>query len=155
MRCVGVDLGTVRIGIALSDSGGLIATPYEVLQRSKTKHDDHRKIAELVRSVDAEVVVVGLPLSLDGSENPACEQARQEADSIAAALHELAGPVPTDGRPNAASFSSVKVVLHDERFSTTEAERSLRKQKLNAPKRRQIVDKVAAAVFLQAWLDSQ
>ncbi len=155
MRCVGVDLGTVRIGIALSDSDGLVATPYEVLQRSKTKQADHRKIAELVRSVGAQVVVVGLPLSLDGEENLACEQARQEAESIATVLRELAQQVPTNERSNAASFSSVKVVLHDERFSTTQAERSLREQNMKAPQRRQVVDKVAAAVFLQAWLDSQ
>lgn len=177
MRCVGVDLGTVRIGIAISDDGGLVATPYEVLERDETPQRDHRNIAELVRSVSGEVVVVGLPLSLNGNENAACRKARREVAGIEAALVEAASEVAgieaalvagdgdtggdlacgmtTDASAQRQSLASVQVVLHDERFTTVEAERSLRLQKMRGPKRRAVVDKVAATVLLQAWLDGR
>lgn len=172
MRCVGVDLGTVRIGIAISDDAGLVATPYEVLERDETPQRDHRNIAELVRSVSGEVVVVGLPLSLNGNENAACRKARREVAGIEAALVEAASEVAfvagdgdtggdlacgmtTDASAQRQSLASVQVVLHDERFTTVEAERSLRLQKMRGPKRRAVVDKVAATVLLQAWLDGR
>ena len=66
-RAIGLDLGTRRIGVALSDSAGTVATPHDVLMRSDDRAGDHVRIAELVAEVGAEVVVVGLPLSLDGS----------------------------------------------------------------------------------------
>ncbi len=158
MRSIGVDLGTVRIGIALSDSGGLVATPYEVLDRKRTKRADHASIAELVRSVQGEVVVVGLPISLDGSNNPACDAARQEAAGIEAALRKSAAGAADPADPNDPADpgdAPVQVVLHDERFTTVEAERSLSHQKMKGPQRRRVVDKVAAAVLLQSWLDTQ
>lgn len=134
MRALGLDLGSKRIGIALS--AGTIATPYEVLARSGDRARDHRAIAEHVTETGAELVVVGLPLSMDGSLSKAAERALAERDELAAAL-------------------DVPVETWDERLSTVTAERSLLDQQLRAPARRQVVDKVAAAVILQSWLDAR
>ena len=136
MRAVGVDLGSKRVGIAISDSDGTLATPYEVVHRSGDRDRDHRRIAGIVAEVEAEIVVVGLPLSLDGREGRAAQGARHEAGLLEAVV-------------------GVPVVLHDERFTTVTAERSLMEQNLRASERRKVVDKVAAAVLLQAWLDAR
>ena len=135
MRAVGVDLGERRIGVAVSDSAGQIATPYEVLHRTDSRDEDHRRIAAIVADVEAEVLIVGLPLSLDGTEGKAAQAARDEADQIQALF-----PIPVE--------------MHDERFTTVEAEHRLKEQNLNARAQRKVVDKVAAAILLQAWLDS-
>lgn len=134
MRALALDLGSKRIGVALSS--GTVATPYEVLARSGDRAVDHRRVAEHVAETDAEVVVVGLPLSLDGSVGPAAERVLAEVDVLAEAL-----PVPVE--------------TWDERLSTVTAERSLVDQQLRAPARRRVVDKVAAAVILQSWLDAR
>lgn len=134
MRAVGVDLGSRRIGVAVSDPAGTVATAREVIQRSGDPARDHRRLAEIVAEVDAEVVVVGLPLSLDGGMGPAARAAAGEAEALA----EVVG---------------VPVETHDERLTTVSAERSLSTLALKAPARRQVVDMVAAAVILQSWLD--
>ena len=134
MRALGVDLGTKRIGVALSS--GTLATPFEVVARSGDRRRDHRRLAELADEAEAEVVVVGLPLSLDGTAGPAAERALAEVDELAAVV----------GRP---------VETWDERLSTVTAERSLREQDVRGPARRAVVDKVAAAVILQSWLDAR
>lgn len=134
MRAIGVDLGTKRIGVAVSS--GTLATPYEVVQRSGDKARDHRRIGALAAEAEAEVVVVGLPLSMDGSVGPAAQRALDEIDQLRTALD-----VPVD--------------TWDERLSTVTAERSLMEQNLRAPARRRVVDKVAAAVILQSWLDAR
>ena len=136
MRAVGVDLGSKRIGIAISDSDGTVATPYDVVHRSGDRDRDLRTIAGIVADVEAEIVVVGLPLSLDGSEGRAAQGARHEAGLLEDVV-------------------DVPVVLHDERLTTVTAERVLKEQNLNAQARRKVVDKVAAAVLLQAWLDGR
>ncbi|MCH1614304.1 MAG: Holliday junction resolvase RuvX [Acidimicrobiales bacterium] len=136
MRAVGVDLGSKRIGIAISDSDGMVATPYEVVKRSGDREQDHRRIHTIISEVEAEILVVGLPLSLNGEEGRAAQGARHEAEEIKKDL-------------------KIPVVMHDERYTTVEAERSLKEQDLNAVQRRKIIDKVAATVLLQAWLDGQ
>jgi putative pre-16S rRNA nuclease len=134
-RALGLDLGSRRIGVALSDSAGTVATPYDVLTRSADQIRDHGRIAELVDEVDAEVVVVGLPLSLDGSIGPAARSILDETDELRARL-------------------PVGVVTWDERLSTVEAQRRLRAVGVKGPKGRQVVDQVAATVILQSWLDA-
>lgn len=136
MRAIGVDLGSVRIGVAFAPADAAVAVPYEVLERSGTRARDHEALAGMVAEVAAEVVVIGLPTSLDGSEGPAAVAARAEAGEIAAAL-------------------DVPVVLHDERYTTVTAERILADQGVRGPARRKVVDKVAAAVILQSWLDAR
>ncbi len=134
MRALALDLGSKRVGIALSS--GTLATPYEVLARSGDRRRDHRAIAEHVTETGAEVVVVGLPLSLDGSVGHAARRVLDECDQLAEVL-------------------DVPVETWDERLSTVTAERSLDAQQLRGPARRRVVDKVAAAVILQAWLDAR
>lgn len=135
MRVVGLDLGGRRIGIAVSDASGTVASPHSVLERGANIASDHTAIAALIGELGAERVVVGLPLSLDGSFGPAASAVRDEIEVLAALL-----PVPVEA--------------HDERFSTVTAERALTAQKVRARDRRRVVDKVAAAVILQSWLDA-
>ena len=136
MRAIGIDLGERRIGVAMSDSSGNLATPYEVVLRTGDRAQEHRQIRAIVEEVEAEIVVVGLPLSLDGSEGKAAKAAREEAKAIG-------------------QIVSLPLEMHDERFTTVEAERLLKEQGLKAPERRKVVDKVAAAILLQAWMDGR
>jgi len=136
MRALGVDPGTKRIGLAVSDLTGTIASPFAVLQRSKSARHDLAEIARIARSEEAEVVVVGLPLNMDGSHGPAAKAATAVARRLA-------------------TLVDVPVELHDERRTTVTADRAMLEAGLNAIERRQRVDKVAAAVMLQSWLDKQ
>lgn len=134
MRALGIDLGSRRIGVALTS--GLVATPYEVIERGRDHAADHARIAALVEEEGATVVVVGLPYSLDGSKGPAAQLVEAEVEELRAAL-------------------AVPVETYDERFTTVTAHQSLMEQKMKADARRRVVDKVAAAVMLQSWLESQ
>lgn len=134
-RTVALDLGTRRIGVALSDSGGTVATPYETVHRSGDRGREHRRIAQLVDEAGAEVVVVGLPLSLDGSLGPAARAILDEVDEMRTAL-------------------DAEIVTWDERLSTVQAERSMRAMGVRKGDKRRIVDQLAATVILQSWLDA-
>lgn len=136
-RVVGVDLGSKRVGVAVSDPSGVLASPYEVLARTGDLAQDRRRLKAIVDEVEAVLVVVGLPLSMDGSMGPAATAAVDEADRLA----EVLAPVPVE--------------TFDERLTTVSADRSMMQRKMNAQARRKVVDKVAAAVMLQAWLDSR
>jgi putative Holliday junction resolvase len=134
VRPIGIDLGTKRIGVAVADSAGRVATAYDTVLRSGDAARDHRRIAELAAEVEADQLVVGLPLSLDGSIGPAAKKALKEAKQLARA-------------------TGLPVDTWDERFTTVTAHQDLAAADLDARQRRAIVDKVAAAVMLQAWLD--
>ncbi len=134
MRALALDLGSRRIGVAVSDAAGVLATPLTVLARSSDRRRDHARIAELVAEEEVGVVVVGLPLSLDGHEGAAAQAARGEAAELAESL-------------------AVPVVVHDERLTTMTANRLLTEAGLDGKARRKVVDQVAASVLLQAWLD--
>lgn len=133
-RVLGVDLGSRRIGLALSDTTGTIASPHSVLARSGDPTADRRTMAAVAVEVEATLVVVGLPLSMSGERGPAARAAEEEA----AALGELL---------------DVPVVTFDERLTTVSADRALAAARVRGSARRRVVDKVAAAVMLQAWLD--
>jgi putative Holliday junction resolvase len=134
MRCLGLDLGTKRIGVALCDPDERVATPLTVVQRGKSRHDDHANIASLVKEYEAEAVVVGLPLTLASKVTAAAQSAITETEQLKSVL-------------------SVPVLLHDERLTTVTADRSLMEMEMKADARRRVVDKVAAAVMLQSFLD--
>jgi len=134
VRALGIDLGSKRIGIAVSDRSGTIGSALTTLQRSRSRRHDHGEIARIAAEEEAEVVVVGLPLSLDGSMGRAARAATDEAQQLA-------------------SVVEVPVELYDERFTTVTAERGMLEAGLDARRRRQVVDKVAAAVMLQSWLE--
>lgn len=136
MRALGLDLGTRRVGVAISDGDGTVATPYEVIVRSDDPTVDYRRVAELVREVGADRVVVGLPLLLSGDSGRAARAAREEAQALADVL-------------------DVPVELHDERLTTVSALRSLSTSRVKGRQQRRVVDQVAAAVMLQSWLDSR
>ncbi len=136
MRVLALDLGSKRIGVAVSDPGETIASPDRVLERTGSRARDHKAIGELVAEWEAELVVVGLPLSLSGADGPAARATREEAAQLAVAL-------------------TVPVELHDERLTTVTASRTLQEAKMTADARRRVVDKVAAAVLLQSWLDER
>ena len=88
MRVIGIDLGSKRIGVAVSDSGGVLATPYEVVARSGDEQRDHRRLLAIAEEVEAERIVIGLPLSLDGSMGP--DRHRVRGRGRAAACHHRA-----------------------------------------------------------------
>jgi len=154
MRAVGVDLGERRIGVAVSDRGGVVVTPYAVVQRSGDPSEDRRALAEIVAELGAEIVVVGMPLSLSGAAGRAAEAAAAEARSLAGVLQ-------------------VPVETFDERLTTVEAARRRRERSGGRGRRaptataraggtrrrppagarsRDGIDAEAAAVMLEAWL---
>ena len=133
-RVVGIDLGARRIGVAICDSDRTVASPERVLNRSGDQPREHREILDVVAEWEATLIVVGLPLSLDGGVGPAAQAVLDEVEHLRAVA-----PVPVE--------------TYDERFTTVSAERSLAEQQIRGPARRQVVDKVAAAIMLQAWLD--
>jgi putative Holliday junction resolvase len=135
-RALGVDLGSARIGIAVSDTARRVATPIEVVARSGDVSRDHRALRALADEWDASVVVVGVPYSLDGSVGPAAKAVLSEIETLRATL-------------------AVPVETYDERLTTVTAERSLMRQNLRADERRHVVDMVAASVLLQGWLDAE
>lgn len=138
-RAVGVDLGARRIGIAVSDSAGTLATPRGTIVRSGDPVRDRQALVELVREEEAVVVVVGHPLSLDGTRGPAAVAAEAEAEA-------LAGLLERDG---------VRVELLDERLTTVSAHQALTAGGTRGRDQRAVVDQTAAAVLLMAWLDGR
>ena len=139
MRVVGLDLGERRIGVAVSDGTGSLATPHTVVERSGDDDVDRDALRAVVEELAASHVVVGLPVSLDGRRRQAAQRAQREADALAAAW----------------TPSGIAVETFDERFTTVSAERSLRDAGHRGRARRARVDAAAAAVMLQAWLDGR
>jgi len=138
-RVLGVDLGERRIGLACSDASGVLASPLSVILRSGDPVADRVAIVAAATEAEAQVIVVGLPRSLSGREGPAARGARGEATALAE-LAEAAG--------------GITVELHDERFTTREAQRALRAGGRRAREQRDHIDAAAAAVMLQSWLDT-
>ena len=137
MRVMGIDLGTRRIGLAISDEGGRLATPAGTVERSGDRASDHARLAAAAAELGAAEVVVGLPLSLSGGLGPAARSALEEVEELRTVL-------------------GVPVHTQDERFTTVTAARALREtgrgRRRRAPKG--AVDEAAAAVLLQTWLDA-
>jgi putative Holliday junction resolvase len=134
VRALSVDWGTVRIGLATCDPEGILASPYGTIDQVRDLPAVHRQIARIVADEEVEIVVMGHPLSLDGSRGPAAQAVEAQARALAEVL-----PVP--------------VVLHDERLTTVTAHRLLAASGVDGRQRRRVVDRAAAAVLLQTWLD--
>ena len=155
-RVIGIDLGDRRIGVSVSDSLRVLASPHSVIVRSGELSADHRAIAAVVSEFDAGLVVVGLPLSLSGDKGPAARAAVDEAGVLRGVL-------------------DVPLLLHDERLTTVEAERRrhlpadlvrARGRERGRPRARQGrsklggaghvgIDALAATILLQSWLDQK
>lgn len=139
MRVIGLDLGERRIGVAVSDTAQTIASPHsyiEVPKAATPRQVLKQQLPTLAHELEAEAVVVGLPLSLSGELGPAA----QATQSVCAELAEVL---------------DIPVLTHDERLTTAIADRALKQTNLSGPKRRAKIDKVAAAVMLQSWLDAR
>ena len=135
-RVLGIDLGDVRIGIAVSDELGMLAHPRETVDARKAKTVD--RVAEIARREKVRVVILGLPRNMDGTEGAASAKARTFADGLRAKL----GP-------------DVEVRLLDERLTTVAAQKALHATGRDVRKSRPVVDQVAAQMILQTYLDSE
>ena len=135
-RILGVDLGTRRIGLAVSDPSGVIASPSGTIARTNDPDADRRAIVAAAAAADADVVVVGLPKEMSGRMGPAAKAARAEVDALRVLAPDL------------------RFELHDERLTTVIAQRSLIGAGMKRRDRKQTVDRVAAAVILQSYLES-
>lgn len=136
-RVMAVDLGERRIGVAVSDSGGVLAVPHTTLERTGDLTADRAALVALAEELGAGLVVVGLPLGLDGRRGPAARVAEAEARALGEAMADR----------------DVAVETFDERLTTVSAERALAEAGRRGRARRRVVDQAAAAVLLQAWLD--
>jgi putative holliday junction resolvase len=135
-RVLGVDVGTVRVGLALSDPTGTLASPLETLRRAKNNSDLDR-LAALVAEHEVTEVVVGEPVHLSGASGASAADAGNYAQ-------ELADRIP-----------DVPVILIDERLSTVTAASHLREGGIDSRKQRAVIDQAAAVVILQQFLDSR
>jgi putative Holliday junction resolvase len=135
---IGVDVGTVRVGVARSDPSGILASPVATLARDPDHDTDLDRLAALVAESAAVGVVVGLPVTLRGREAESALMARRYAESLA----ERIAPIP---------------VRHvDERLTTVSAQRKLRSGGVRGTKStRAVIDQAAAVELLQGWLDAQ
>ncbi len=133
MRILGLDVGDRTIGVALSDESATLASGLRTIRRAGLKND-LRELAELARGREVGTVVVGLPRSLDGSEGP-------QARKVLAFVLALKAAV------------TVPVVTWDERFKTVAAEHALIEGGVSRARRKELVDKVAAVLILQNYLD--
>jgi putative holliday junction resolvase len=129
-RSLGVDYGTKRVGLAISDSLGITARPLSVVPRSAVVDE----VVNLVKEHDVGTIVVGLPTGLSGDEGMSASEARKLADELGAA-------------------TGAEVILVDERYTSRMANDALLESGMKRRKRRENVDKVAAAIILQDYLD--
>jgi putative pre-16S rRNA nuclease len=140
-RRLGIDVGSVRVGVAICDPDGILASPLVTLARDNTRGDhipgDMSEIKQLVEEYEAVEVVVGLPITLAGKEGTAAGLARQYVD----VLESVVDPVP--------------VLLADERMSTAVAARRLSERGVRGRRQRAVVDQAAAVEILQGWLDAR
>lgn len=135
MRWMGLDYGDRRIGVALSDELGWTAQGYGVIERRKLE-DDMNKIRQIAESQGVTGVVVGLPKNMNGTVGPRGEICIAFAESVRDILQ-------------------LPVHLWDERLTTVSAERTLLEADVSRKKRKQVIDKMAAALILQGYLDSK
>ncbi|MCJ7676012.1 MAG: Holliday junction resolvase RuvX [Sedimentisphaerales bacterium] len=133
MRYLAIDYGDKRTGLAICDSAETLATPLAVTREQKGLL---RKIAEIVKTEDAEAIVLGLPLSMDGSESSQTRRVLEFAERLKQHL-------------------DIPVHLHDERLSSFDAEHALAPGKLTRGQKRKRLDAVAAAVILEAFLQAK
>jgi putative Holliday junction resolvase len=135
-KYLALDVGDVRIGVAKSDIMGMIATPLEVIDRRKTKAV--KRVKELTELEGTKSIVVGIPKSLDGTE-------KRQAEKVREFIEKLKKEIP-----------EVEIIEMDERLTTVSAEKMLNATtKKNAIEKRKVVDKIAAAIILQAYLEGK
>ncbi len=134
MKKIGLDLGKARVGIAMSDILGILASPFETWQ-SKGMERDVEHVAKLVLDYSADTVVCGLPLNMDGTESDMSTYAKEFCERLKTKV-------------------SAKIVLQDERLSSVEAEEYLNDCNTRGKKRKAVLDQVSACIILQSYLDA-
>jgi len=136
LRIMGLDVGEKTIGIAVSDALGLTAQGLEVIRRTGSIEQDLQRLKEVVQEKEINKIVIGMPRNMNGSYGPQSEKVQKFAEIIKA---ELNLPLET----------------WDERLTTVEAERLLVSADMSRAKRRKVIDKMAASLILQGYLDSR
>ncbi len=136
MQILCLDIGMVRIGIAKSDELEIIASPLEVYKRTNSINNDAKYIASLVKTKDIGLIVVGLPLKMDGSCGSSVDMVNEFVEKLK-------------------KFTDVPIVMQDERFSTVSATNILLEGNVSRQKRKGVVDKLAATIILQSFLDKK
>ncbi len=136
MRVLGIDYGVRRVGLALSDPTGMLATPLDTLQRRPGRRPPLKRIAEIISERDVREVVIGLPLGLDGEENAWCAEVRAFGEALQ-------------------KRTALPIHFQDERLTSVMAERAVRASGLRRTERerKDRVDRAAAVLILQRWLD--
>ena len=133
-RVIGLDLGSRRIGVAVTDAGQTLATPAVTINRAASREADHLAIAGVIKEYGAVGLVVGLPISLSGETGPAAVGVLQEVRELRSAVE-------------------VEVETVDERLTTVAAADSMRAAGLRTRRHRQVIDQAAAAELLQTWVE--
>jgi putative Holliday junction resolvase len=131
---MGLDLGEKTIGLALSDKGLMVATPYKTIQRVKFK-PDARQIVAFIQEYEVQALIMGWPLNMDGSEGPRCQSTRQFVQ-------------------NFLSFHDMPIIFWDERLSTKAMDDVMLSFDVSRKKRADAIDKAAASFILQGFLES-
>ena len=135
-RVIGLDLGSRRIGVAVTDEGQTVATPVVTIQRAAGHGEDHRVIAGVLEEYGAVGAVVGLPVALSGQLGQAARTVLEEVDELRSVL-------------------DVEVVTVDERMTTVSAASSLRAAGVSARRQRHFIDQAAATELLQTWIEQR
>ena len=133
MRILGIDLGTVRIGFAISDPLKMFATSIEEYKR-KSLNSDIEHILDLIKEYEIDTIVLGYPLNMDGTKGIKCTETEEFAKELA-------------------QKTNIKIEYQDERLTTVSAQKMLIDSGCKLNKRRNVVDKVSASIILQAYLD--
>lgn len=134
MRKVAFDIGTVRIGIATSDPLGIIAGGSETYVRTGNKEKDLKYLADFAEKCGCDTIILGLPINMDGTEGEKVAEIKDFATDLS-------------------NYTNIKIVFQDERLSTVSAQKMLIESGMRREKRKNVVDKVAATIILQTYLD--
>lgn len=135
MKKMGVDLGQVRIGISLSDALNIFAYAFETYKR-KTFEEDLKHIANIAKENDVDTIVFGLPLNMDGTEGEKCQETYAFVENLK-------------------MYCDKEIVFQDERLTTVSAQKMLIEANVSRENRKQVVDKIAATIILQSYLDKK
>lgn len=136
MRILGIDLGTVRIGLSISDPLNMFASSLEEYKRKKSVSEDIEHITNVIREYDVDTVVLGYPLNMDGTKGVKCNETEEFAKILSEKI-------------------DIKIEYQDERLTTVSAQKMLLDCGCKLKDRRNAVDKVSSAIILQAYLDKR
>ena len=134
MRAMGLDIGSVTVGVSLSDGLKMIASSYTVIRYEQENEELFQKIVNIIKEEEVDEVIVGMPYHMNGDFSLGCERTRRFEEQIKKLI-------------------DIKIVEVDERMSTVTAQNALLSFDVSRKKRKQVVDKVAATVILQSYLD--